>query len=308
MDSIRSHTAADKAVVPDVAATQTRTQGSIFGSKRVTMRKLTILGICCVATLLLVLVLTPTARSQSAASAASAFIPHTPAAENTAPLPSVAEILRRNEKATGDASAWNKMSTRSMKGIYQTQDGSSFFGIEILQKSPNKSAFLYKFPNDITVRDVCDGKSAWLEDPRGGYHAYAGAALPSRLRRSEFSDRARMFLLAATGKVIGVEKVGTRSAYVVEFSPEQSAVSRIYFDTETAYELRSEDTYTTPDGPYKVSIDMDDYREVDGLKIPFRMRRTEKGAVFNIRLTQVKFNTAVDDSEFVKPESAANAN
>ena len=271
------------------------------------MRKLTILGICCVATLLLALVLTPTARSQSAENTAVGA-PHISAAANTAPLPSVTEILQRNEKATGEASAWNKMSTRSMKGIYQTQDASSFFGIEILQKSPNKSAFLYKFPNDITVRDVCDGKSAWLEDPRGGYHAYAGAALASRLRQSEFSDRARMILLAATGKVIGVDKVGTRSAYVVEFSPQKSAVSRIYFDTETAYELRSEDTYTTPDGPYKVSIDMDDYRDVDGLKIPFRMRRTEKGAVFNIRLTQVKFNTAVDDSEFVKPESASNAN
>jgi outer membrane lipoprotein-sorting protein len=272
------------------------------------MRKLTILGICCVATLLLALVLTPTARSQSAENTAAAAAPRASAAANTAPLPSVTEILQRNEKATGEASAWNKMSTRSMKGIYQTQDASGFFGIEILQKSPNKSAFLYKFPNDITVRDVCDGKSAWLEDPRGGYHAYAGAALASRLRQSEFSDRARMILLAATGKVIGVDKVGTRSAYVVEFSPQKSAVSRIYFDTETAYELRSEDTYTTPDGPYKVSIDMDDYRDVAGLKIPFRMRRTEKGAVFNIRLTQVKFNTAVDDSEFVKPESASNAN
>lgn len=272
------------------------------------MRKFTILGVCCTATLLLALILAPTAKSQSANSTGPATVANQSASTGSAPLPSVKEILQKSEKATGNESAWNKMSTRFMKGIYQTQDDSSFFGIEILQKSPNKSAFLYKFPNDITVRDVCDGKSAWLEDPRGGYHAYAGAALASRLRRSEFSDRARMFLLAATGKVIGVEKVGARSAYVVEFSPEKNAVSRIYFDTETAYELRSEDTYTTPDGPYKVSVDMDDYRDVEGLKIPFRMRRTEKGAVFNIRLTRVKFNTPVDDSEFVKPESASNAN
>jgi hypothetical protein len=51
---------------------------------------------------------------------------------------------------------------------------------------------------------------------------------------------------------------------------------------------------------------MEDYREVDGVKVPFRLRRTEKGAVFNIRLTQVKFNAPVDETEFVKPESASN--
>jgi hypothetical protein len=111
-------------------------------------------------------------------------------------------------------------------------------------------------------------------------------------------------LIAATGKVLGVEKVGTRSAYVVEYSPQKDETSKLYFDTESGLEIRSEETFQSPEGPYVVKLDMDDYREVDGIKFPFRMKRTEKGSVVNIRLTVVKNNFPIEDELFVKPASA----
>lgn len=154
------------------------------------------------------------------------------------------------------------------------------------------------------MRDVCDGHTAWLEDPRGGYHEYVGAGLASRLKRSEFLDRGKVFLLAATGKVLGTAKVGAHNTYVVEFSPEKNLVSRLYFDVDTAYLVHTEDVFATPEGPYTVKLDMDDFREVDGMKFAFRIKRTEKGAVFNIHLTQVKNDVPVDDSVFFKPESS----
>jgi zinc protease len=260
----------------------------------------------CAAAFVFSLALAPAAKGQTLSTANTTVTANTATDKAGTPLPTVKEILERNDKATGGEAAWQKMTTRSMKGIYESQDDSSFLGVQILQKAPNKSVILYEFPNGLVVRDVCDGRTAWLEDPRGGYHAYSGAALASRLKRSEFSDRAKMLLLAATGKLVGTENVGAHTAYVIEFSPEKNAVSRVYFDAETGYLVREVDTYTTADGPYTVTLDMDDYREVDGVKVPFRMKRTEKGAVINIRLTQVKFNGPVDDSEFVKPESASN--
>ena len=51
-----------------------------------------------------------------------------------------------------------------------------------------------------------------------------------------------------------------------------------------------------------MKLDLDDYRDIEGMKFPFRMKRTEKGAVFNIRLTQVIINPTLDDSLFLKPE------
>jgi zinc protease len=219
-------------------------------------------------------------------------------------LPSLKEILDRAEKAVGGEEAWKSVNTRLMKGVYQSEDSSAFVAMEIYQKSPDKTLYKMKLPQDIVMRDVCDGKSAWIEDPRGGYHEYSGAALASRVRRSQFSEQANMILIAATGKVLGVEKVGTHNAYVVEYSPQKNETAKLYFDTESGLEIRTEDTFQSPEGPYVVKLDMDDYREVDGMKFPFRMKRTEKGAVINIRLTQVKNNYPIEDELFAKPASA----
>ena len=221
-----------------------------------------------------------------------------------AEVPSLKEILDRAQKAVGGEDAWKSVNTRLMKGVYQSEDSSAFVAMEIYQKSPDKTLYKMKLPQDIVMRDVCDGKAAWIEDPRGGYHEYTGAALESRLRRSQFSEQANMILIAATGKVLGVEKVGTHTAYVIQYSPQKNETAKLYFDTESGLEIRSEDSFTSPEGPYVVKLDMDDYREVDGMKYPFRMKRTEKGAVINIRLTQVKNNFPIDDELFAKPSSA----
>jgi hypothetical protein len=91
----------------------------------------------------------------------------------------------------------------------------------------------------------------------------------------------------------------------LEFSPQKKRTSRIYFDTESGFPVRTDDTLHTEDGEYRVETYMDDYRAVDGSAyFAFRMRHVEKGNVFTLRLTQVKNNVVVDDAMFLKPASA----
>ena len=255
---------------------------------------------------ILVLVLAPLANAQETTPDANAPSAATPTAPSADPaLPELKDILAKNEKAEGGTEAWKKVSSLSMRGIYQTQDSSEFIGVEILEKAPDKSLYKLKFPHDVVVRDVSDGQTAWIEDPRGGFHEYKGAALESRLRRASLADHSKAILLAAAGKVLRADKVGTHSVYVVEYPSAKDVTSRIYFDTDSGFAVRTEDIIDTPQGPYTVQLDLEDYRDIEGLKIPFRMRRTEKGAVFNIRITQVKLNPSIDDAIFAKPESAS---
>src|SRR5882672_12718302 len=173
------------------------------------------------------------AAAPSSASAKSAGVPD-------AELPSLKDILDRAQKAVGGEEAWKSVNTRLMKGLYQSEDSSAFVAIEIYQKSPDKTMYKMKLPQDIILRDVCDGKAAWVEDPRGGYHEYTGASLASRVRRSQFSEQANTILIAAPGKVLGMEKVGTHNAYVVEFSPQKNEKAKLYFDVESGLEIRTE--------------------------------------------------------------------
>jgi outer membrane lipoprotein-sorting protein len=223
----------------------------------------------------------------------------------TEPLPPLQDILSKNEEVMGGRAAWGRLISQRMTGVYQTEDGSRYFTVEILAKSPNKSLYKLTSPDDVVIRDVCDGSSAWLEDPHG-YHEFTGPALASRLRRSDFLDRSKLLQLAsATGKVTGTAKVGPYLTYIVEFVSEKDVTSRVYFDSDSGYIIRTEDAYATADGPYTVRVDFADYRAIEGMKFPFRMRRSERGSVFFIRLTQLKNNVYVDDSVFLKPESAS---
>jgi outer membrane lipoprotein-sorting protein len=220
------------------------------------------------------------------------------------PLPTVNDLLKKFETASGGHAVWSSFTTRYLKGIYQTEDASGFAVIEIFTKAPNKALSKITFSNGVILRKVCDGKSAWTEDPAGGIHEISGAALESRIRQANFNDRADALLMAISGKVLGTEKVGTHSTYVIEFSPEKKLTSKIYFDADSGFAVRADDTLHNQDGDYKVETYMDDYRLVDGAYFAFRLRHVEKGNVFTVRITQIKNNAAVDDSMFLKPASA----
>jgi len=236
------------------------------------------------------------------AAAPGAVSGRSPASE--AVLPSTTELLRKYQSAIGGKEVWSSFQTRWMKGLYQTEDGSGFAAIEITSRAPNRVFTKITFGNGMVIREICDGKSAWVEDFRGGVHELSGVALDSRLRHASFNDRADALLMALSGHVLGVEKVGLRPAYTLEFSPEKGVSAKMYFDAETGLAIRVDDVIRRQDGDYRVETYLDDYRPVDGAYFPFRIKHVEKGNVFTVKITQIKHNIPVDDSLFLKPEPA----
>jgi hypothetical protein len=222
------------------------------------------------------------------------------------PTPTTDEILQKYRSALGGEEIWSSITTRTLKGIYQTEDLSGFAGIEIVSKAPNMSFSKITFPNGVTVHEVCDGKSAWLEDTVGGTHEFTGAALQSRIMEASFRNRADILARMSPGRVIGTAQVGAHSTYVVAFSPEKKVSSKIYFDQDTGFAVRADDVFHRDDGDYAVETDLDDYRPVDGAYYPFKIRHVERGNVFTIRVTQIKNNVPVDATVFVRPGSSAN--
>ena len=245
-----------------------------------------------------------TSPAVTAAADAPAPIPVRASAAPTAVLPTASDLLEKYQSASGGKEIWSSFQTRYMKGLYQTEDASGFAGIEILSKAPNKVFTKITFGNGVVIHEVCDGKSAWVEDFRGGMHELTGAALESRIRHASFNDRADALLIAISGHVLGIEKVGARSAYALEFSPEKRTTSKMYFDVETGLVIRVDDAIRRDDGEYNVQTYLDDYRSIDGAYFPFRIKHVEKGNVFTVKLTQIKHNIPVEDTVFLKPTSA----
>jgi hypothetical protein len=239
------------------------------------------------------------AQTASQSALAAATIAEPASAEK--PLPTTEEVLERYRAATGGSDLWSTFTTRMTKGIYQTEDLSGFAGIEIFEKAPNLSFKKITLSRGVTIREICDGKSVWIEDAAGNRLELTGPALESRLQAAQFGNRGDFLARSSPGRVLGIAQVGTHSTYVMSFSPAKNTSSKVYFDIETGWVVRVDDIFHRDDGDYLVETDVDDYRPVDGAYFPFRIRHVERGNVYSIRVTQIKNNVPVDDTLFSKP-------
>jgi hypothetical protein len=79
-------------------------------------------------------------------------------------------------------------------------------------------------------------------------------------------------------------------------------MTRLYFDTKTGLLVRMVRYSDTPVGRMPVQIDYADYREQDGVKIPFRWTLSRPTGRFTIQIGEVKSNATIEDSKFSKPQ------
>jgi hypothetical protein len=104
-------------------------------------------------------------------------------------------------------------------------------------------------------------------------------------------------------KLAGKEKVGDRDAYVLIFDPTSGSDVRQYIDAETYLPIKSVIRVDVPQlgGELEQTNEYLDYREVDGIKTPFRIKSTSSAQNFNVTVTKIEHNVTVDQSLFSKP-------
>jgi photosynthetic reaction center cytochrome c subunit len=61
----------------------------------------------------------------------------------------------------------------------------------------------------------------------------------------------------------------------------------------------------SPLGLYPTQIDYADYRDQDGVKIPFRITTSHPGNASTFQVNEVQQNVAIDEARFAKPAMAA---
>ncbi len=76
---------------------------------------------------------------------------------------------------------------------------------------------------------------------------------------------------------------------------------KLYFDKDSGLLLRQVRYAQTPVGRFPTQVDYADFREADGVKIPYQWTIARPGNSFTIKVDSVQQNVAVDDSKFAKP-------
>jgi len=99
------------------------------------------------------------------------------------------------------------------------------------------------------------------------------------------------------------EKVDTRDVHMVQLTPKVGPSVKAFFDAETFMLVRTILTINVPQlgGPIDQVVDFSDFRDVDGIKIPFVTKSSNPVQSIVAIVTEVKQNTEIDDNSFVKP-------
>lgn len=225
-----------------------------------------------------------------------------PAADSKpAALPSADQILDKYVEAIGGKAAIEKQTSRVSKGTFEIAAFGASGTAEIYEKAPNKTASVINVSGFGVVQQGFDGKTGWAIDPQNGSRDKSGAELAAAKLDAEFLKPLKIKQLYPKIVVKGKDKVGDKEAYVVEATPAESSVETWYFDTQTGLMLRQDADREGPQGKQKIQVYLDDYRAVDGVKVPFKLRQVSEAFTIDIKIDEVKNNVPIDDAKFNKP-------
>jgi photosynthetic reaction center cytochrome c subunit len=234
--------------------------------------------------------------------------PRTPpgaaSAATPAALPTADQILDKYLQALGGADAVQKITTRVEKG--NTINGENKTPIDIFAKAPNKRVSVSHGQNGDSIT-AYDGKAGWQGGGRGGPRDMAPIDSMSAMVDAVVQFPAELKKVFPQMRV-RTDKIGDKEYYVISGrGPGTPAQTRFYFDEQTGLLSRVIRYNDAGLGLTPVQIDYADYRDTDGIKIPFRWTLSRPTGRFSIQIDSVQQNVPVDDSKFVKPAAPAPA-
>jgi zinc protease len=219
----------------------------------------------------------------------------------TAATPTADQILDHYVDAIGGRAAWMKLNSRVSKGTIEIPAMNNLSGtVEIHEKAPSSMLAVISLGGAVFEQGF-DGTTAWSDDPQNGLRVLTGDELGDAKREANFYHPLELRKVYAKMAVVGTEKIGDRDAYVVEATLGQGDVDKIYFDAQTWLLVRSINHRHTADGVQVFQADVEDYKDVDGVKLPFTVHQTSAQSAFTIKFTEIHHNLQLAESQFAKP-------
>jgi hypothetical protein len=218
--------------------------------------------------------------------------------------PTVEQIISRYIQATGGEAAYRKLTSRVTKATFILPDMQNLTGTaEIYEKAPNKSLVVLNFPGLGVSREGYDGMVGWSQEPQAEVRVMTGTELASTKVDADFYKEIRLVELFPNLSFKGTEKVGSKTTYKLEGVSKDGYSEAMYFDVESGLLVRTDSVEESPEGKTVLEIYYDDYREVDGIRMPFTARHRSPELSILFRITEVRHNVPIEDAKFDKPRA-----
>lgn len=242
--------------------------------------------------------------------------------------PAATEILDKYIVALGGAERLAKLTSYLATGTSVGFGGLGGGGrVHIFGKFPDKRTTLIEFKDAPGRGDsirTYNGRAGWIKTPLAVLTEYelnggeldgakldAQLSFPGQIKRVLTNLRVSLQatisdLPGPSSQTSGDAKTGIgqdRLVNVVQGAGPNGLLTTLYFDKDSGLLLRMVRYSKTPIGRVPTQIDFADYRDVGGIKFPFRLILAWLDGRDAIQLNQIQTNVPIDDAKFGHPSS-----
>ena len=217
--------------------------------------------------------------------------------------PSVDQVFSKYLQALGGAQRVAALTSFTGKGTligFETEQ--TKVPVDVFAKAPNQRAMVVHTVLGDSTR-IFDGRAAWIASPDRpvglltltggnleGARIDGAVAFPAQLKGTFNQWR------------VGATSIDDKEVLVLQGSnPRQPSVN-FYFD-QSGLLIRIVRYADTAVGRVPTQIDYSDYRDVAGVKMPFKWIMTWTNGQATTELTEIQANTAIPASRFAQPAS-----
>ena len=206
---------------------------------------------------------------------------------------------------SAERSDWPSVTSFSARGTYSGYDTDhQKVPVEIFAKAPAQRASIVHgigTANGDSVRTY-DGRAGWLASPDKPVPliALTGGNLEGARIDAILSFPAQIKQAFSQWR-IGSTTIDDRDVQVVQGTNAGQPPVKLYFDPESGLLVRLVRYSESPIGRVPTQIDYSDYREVSGVKMPFRWTVTWTDNKTFTELSEVQPNVSIDAAKFARP-------
>ena len=217
------------------------------------------------------------------------------------------QVFDKYIEVLGGADRLAKLTSYVAKGTYAGFDTDfSEIPVEIYAAAPNRMTVITHLSTGINTK-AYNGSSGWIAGP--------DTPLPLVTLTAGNLDRARLEAILAFPAAIrqafsewrvGIALIGDQGLQVVQGLRDGQPAANLYFD-DSGLLVRLVTWTRTPVALVPTQIDYADYRDVAGVKVPFKRTVSQTYMRMVIEVTDVQPNVAIDRKLFERPAPVAPA-
>lgn len=216
--------------------------------------------------------------------------------------PTGAKILDKYVERTGGLENYDKITNRYQEGSVEIPAAGLNLKTEIYSAKPNLVFTLAQADAIGEIRSGTNGKVFWENSLMSGPRLLEGEELTEALREASFDRFAYWRKFYSKAEYIGPDSIDGSPVNKVVLTPEAGQPETLYFDQGTGLLVKVETIFKHQMGDLPIVANLEDYRNVDGILMPFVTRLEVMGQERVVRTDTIRQNIDMPDSLFAIPE------